>query len=221
MSRIRNFAGEILASVTPTTGSDLYVVLSVLGHSWMIWILLVVVTWLMVTRIAETYEGAAKLLGPMGRHIVKKYRERDDKYREHVTEQAKILALEIVPQLLPADYETMKIQLRNVIDRVTDLEVENAALRSFVIYDEQWHFTVLLTAAREGVSIDFPSRFTWLEFRERWRHGWRPFDTDNAAAPQPANPLEKLITGVGEAARDAARQEAQERAEKNDEHINE
>lgn len=189
---------------------DLAAVVALLGHNWLLFVMGVVVLWLMVTRLAETSEAAAKILGPLGARIVKHYHQRRASYRQEVAAEAKELALELVPKVMPADYETVKVQLHNVIDRVTDLEVENAALRSFVIYDEEWHFTLVLTAAKAGENSDFPHRFTWLEFREKWRTGWRPAHlvtgASSAVGPE-QGPLATLITEVGQAARAQARRD--------------
>jgi len=185
---------------TPVVTGDLAVLIAVLGHSWLTWILFVVVLWLLITRLAETYEGAAKLLGPFGKRVMRGYQQRhSERYMHDVAEQAKVIAAKLEADGIPADYELVKTQLDNVITRVTDLEVENAALRSFVVYDEQWHFAVLLQAAQNGSAPNFPIRLTWLEFREKWRQGWRP----------PAGPpteLKTYVADVGKAARRAARQ---------------
>lgn len=172
--------------------------ITLLGHNWLLGVMAVVVLWLLVTRLAETSEAAAKILGPLGRRIVQHYQQRRATYRSEVAAEAKELALELVPKVLPADYETVKVQLHNVIDRVTDLEIENAALRSFVIYDEEWHFTLVLQAAREGDSTDFPPRYTWLEFREKWRTGWRPTHLVDHATGTAVPRVTALIAEVAE-----------------------
>ena len=189
----------------PSSVGDLTAVFTLLGHNWVLGIVSLLVFWLLVTKLVETSEAAAKLLGPVGRHLSERNSSRQKKYHAQVAAEAKEMALELVPRVVPADYEMVKTQLRNVIERVTDLEVENAALRSFVIYDEEWHFTLVLTAAKQGVDIDFPARLTWLEFREKWRTGWRPHSVDTGR-PDPS-PLSGLITEVGDAARRLAREE--------------
>lgn len=171
-----------MINLAEAPSSDLISLVGMLGHSWLVWFMAVVLVWLVITRVSESYEGAAKVLGPLGRHLAERHRKRSEKYRRQVNDEAKQLALELVPKVIPADYEAVKVQLDNITARVTDLEVENSALRSFVIYDEGWHFTLLLTAARSGDSLDLPPRYTWLEFREKWRLGWRPHAVDGIPA---------------------------------------
>jgi hypothetical protein len=146
-----------------------------LGHHWLGWLTGIIVVWLVVTRAVETSEGMAKLLGPLGSRISRNFRQRQLQYRKDVADEAKQLALELVPQVIPSDYGVVKRELSNVIDRVTNLEVENSAMRAFIVMDEEWHFYHELSlAAGTPDNIKIPERLTWMVFFDRWKEGWRP-----------------------------------------------
>lgn len=148
-----------------------------LGGNWLSVVMAVIVSWLVITRLAESYEGLAKVLGPLGRKIQSSYQKRQDRYRRDVTQEAKILAVELLPKVVPSDYEVVKNQLRNVIDRVEDLEQENTAMRAFIVADEEWHFRwslAVATAGLEELTKTLPQRYNWSEFLRSWKSGWRP-----------------------------------------------
>jgi hypothetical protein len=146
-----------------------------LGHNWLGALTGIIVIWLVVTRLVETSEGAAKLLGPLGKRISSNYRHRQLRYRKDIADEAKQLALELVPQVIPSDYGVVKRELSNVIERVTALEIENNAMRAFIVADEEWHFYYELScAAGTPETIKIPERLTWMVFFDRWKEGWRP-----------------------------------------------
>lgn len=149
---------------------------TLLGSNWLLMVTATTVIWLMVTRLAETNEAVRKLLGPLGRRIMTGYNRRQAKYRVDVTQEAKLLAVELLPKVIPADYNTVKTQLTNVIERVEDLEIQNTALRGFVIYDESWHFKHALQLVKSGVEPlpEVSKHISWDTFIEKWKLGWRP-----------------------------------------------
>jgi hypothetical protein len=149
-------------------------ILAGLSHNWLAAITAVIVLWLLVTRAVETSESAAKLLGPLGRRIAKGYQLRQDRYRKDVADEAKLLAVELIPKVMPSDYGIVKSELKNVIDRVTDLETENNAMRAFIVTDEEWHFRFDLSQAGGGNHVIVPERLSWIAFLDRWQQGWRP-----------------------------------------------
>jgi hypothetical protein len=156
--------------------NDLLKLAGSLGHNWLTVVTAVIVIWLVVTRIVETSEGAAKILGPLGRNISNSVKNREARYRADVAEQAKTIALDVLPKVSqPTDYGVVKEQLTNVMDRVTDLEIENRAMRAFIIFDEEWHFRFDLLAVSQGVAYaELPERISWTEFLAKWKAGWRP-----------------------------------------------
>lgn len=154
--------------------NDLEGLAHLLGHNWLLVLTAVIVVWLLFTRLVETSEAAAKLLGPLGRHIVRSYRQRSDRYRADVAQEAKLLAQEIIPKVVPQDYNVVKEQLRNVIDRITDLEIENSAMRGFIVYDEEWHFHDDLVHVRYKDTYLREPRMQWGSFLDQWKSGWRP-----------------------------------------------
>jgi hypothetical protein len=137
---------------------------------------IIFVLWMTITRLVETREGMQKLLGPFGRRIAGAYQKRQARYRMDVAQEAKLLAVELLPRVLPADYEDVKGQLHNIIDRVDLLEAENNALRGFVIYDEEWHFKQRLAYAKTGggMPAGIEDHISWDIFVDQWKTGWRP-----------------------------------------------
>lgn len=157
--------------------SDLQFMMGLIGHNWLFALLMLIVLWLLVTRLAETTEAGAKLLGPLGKRVRQAYHRRQQRYRADVAQEAKLLAIELVPKVVPGDYELVKQQLGNIIKRVGDLEVENHAMRAYIVIDEQWHFHHELWIAG-GAKADtegaIPPRMAWSTFLMKWREGWRP-----------------------------------------------
>ena len=83
-------------------------------------------------------------------------------------------------KIIPADYDAVKVQLKNVISRVEELEQQNQALRGFIIYDEEWHFKEALMYAKLGITPPtngHEAHISWDVFVERWKGGWRPTPT--------------------------------------------
>jgi hypothetical protein len=152
--------------------NELTPLLIALGHNWLAVITGVIVLWLVVTRLVETSEAAAKLLGPLGRRIIRGYQHRQERYRADIAQEAKQIAVELLPKVVPSDYGVVKTQLSNIIARVTELEVENDAMRGFIVTDEEWHFYYDLSKAAGYKTI--PPRLTWMDFLDRWKEGWRP-----------------------------------------------
>lgn len=149
-----------------------------LGGNWLSVVMAVIVSWLLITKLVESHEALAKFLGPLGRRIQASYQKRQQRYRTDVADEAKLLAIELLPKVMPSDYEVVKNQLRNVITRVEDLELENQAMRSFIVADEEWHFQLSLAVANapgmEAILKALPKRDSWTEFLQHWRNGWRP-----------------------------------------------
>jgi hypothetical protein len=149
---------------------------SLIGHNWMPFLTFVVVACMLIARLVEAHEGLQKILGPLGRRLGDAYRKRQERYRVDLAQEAKLLAVELLPKVVPADYDAVKNQLHNIITRVEDLELENNALRGFIIYDEEWHFAMRLSFAKLG--IDLPAgmaeHLAWDVFVEKWKSGWRP-----------------------------------------------
>lgn len=155
--------------------NDVEFLVKSLGHNWLMVVTGAIVAWLLLTRIVETSEAAAKLLGPLGRKIAKSYQERSARYRSDVAQEAKLLALELIPKVEPSDYGVVKQQLRNIISRVTELELENSAMRGFIVLDEEWHFRHELAYVAQGGDIaDLLPRMGWSAFLEQWKLGRRP-----------------------------------------------
>jgi hypothetical protein len=154
--------------------SEIQPIITAMGHNWFAVLTAVIMVWFLVTKLVETSEGAAKLLGPLGRRIAKGYQLRSERYRKDVSDQAKLLAVELIPEVMPSDYKMVKSELSNIIDRVTALETENNAMRAFIVHDEEWHFRYDLSQAAGGQTVLVPERLSWMAFLERWLQGWRP-----------------------------------------------
>lgn len=149
-----------------------------ISHNLLVLVMGAVVLWLTITKLAETSEAMRKLMGPLGRKILEGYTKRQARYRADITQEAKALAIELLPKVIPADYNAVKAQLENVIGRVEELEIANNMLRGFIIYDEGWHFQESLHYARTGTQrpVELKKHISWDTFIEKWKTGWRPDD---------------------------------------------
>lgn len=156
--------------------TDLDALAHMVGHNWLLVILGTIVTWLLVTRVVETTEAGARILGPLGKRIKSSYRKRQERYRQDVAQEAKLLAIELIPKVIPSDYQIVKDQLKNVIDRLGQLEIENNAMRGYIISDEEWHFhyDIWIAGGAKPDAGALPKRVPWMRFVEQWKTGWRP-----------------------------------------------
>lgn len=156
--------------------NDIKALQGLISHNLFVVVFGVAVLWLTITKLAETSEAMRKLMGPLGRRILDGYNKRQARYRADVTQEAKALAIELLPKVIPADYNAVKAQLENVIGRVEELEIANNMLRGFIIYDEGWHFQEALHYARSGTErpSELKKHISWDTFIEKWKTGWRP-----------------------------------------------
>lgn len=143
--------------------------------AWPVWVMMAFVLALVVSRFAESSDTIVKLLGPVGRWLRKVYTRRRMRTDEEFRSELKRLARELMPELEPPDYLVVKGQLANVMERVLDLEIQNAAYRAYIVEDEEWHFQAHLLVARLGDGeCELPPRLGWSEFLNKWKTGWRP-----------------------------------------------
>lgn len=131
----------------------------VLGDNILFVVFVVVILWLLITKLAETQEAFAKLLGPIGRRITRNKERRDEERREEVRNDAKKL-LQEAGTLEPPDYQTVKGRLANVLEEVgaqaleiREMQLENRGLRTYILQDEDWHWEDARQALREDRTI--------------------------------------------------------------------
>lgn len=140
-------------------------------------VLLVVIAALVLPRLAEASDAAAKLLGPIGRYWRRRGQQRNRQHNAEVQAEARQLAEEIVakisPAPTPADYEEMRRRLGNMDDRVKELENENGVNRAYIVYDAEWHWEDELAAVGRPDCKPAP-RLSIAQFEELYRTGWRP-----------------------------------------------
>lgn len=149
------------------------VLLSDLPPSLLLILAIVVFLAYTLPRIAEASEAAAKLLGPIGRYWRERGLTRAEQHRAEVQREARQLAKAIVAEVTPPDYAEMERRLANMDRRIKVLEESDQIQRAYIIYDENWHFADEMAAVRNPECTPAP-RYTFDQFKERWRQGWRP-----------------------------------------------
>jgi hypothetical protein len=149
--------------------------------AWGLWFFVaLVVLGFVSSRLAETYEGLAKFLGPLGRHAQRVARERTANRAREFRE----IAGEVIAGLSkPPDYEQLKRDLARVIARVQEMEEAEEVAQAYLIHDAQWHFEVDEQLAEQGLRI--PPRIGFREFASRYRAGFRLDDNDHWYRPPP------------------------------------
>lgn len=147
-----------------------------------LWVVIAVVLFAFVgSRLAETVDGFAKALGPLGRHWRKQAAKRREERRGEM--RAEIRAQ--MSEIKPPDYEQLKRDLNRVLERVQDMESTEEVNQAYLIHDAQWHFEVDQYLAEHGVSI--PKRVAYREFARRYRAGERLNDSgewETTASPR-------------------------------------
>jgi hypothetical protein len=141
---------------------------------WVLWVAVVlVIAAFFASRLAETYEGLAKFLGPLGRRAQRVAQERAIERAR----QFRDIAHEVVQNMSrPPDYDQLKRDLMRVIARVQEMEESEEVSQAYLIHDAQWHFEVDEYLAEQGVTI--PHRIGFREFSSRYRAGFRLDDND-------------------------------------------
>ena len=111
--------------------------------------------WFMITKLAESKDAVAKLLGPWGKRIQANREKRDELHREEVRKEAKRFLKE-AGQLEPPDYQAVKERLVRLAEEMGDLtrsngelQLQNRGLRAYVLQDEDWHFDDERIAVRQ------------------------------------------------------------------------
>ena len=150
--------------------SDLEKINAVLGDNILIVVFIVGVVWFIVTKLAETKDSVAKLLGPVGRRIQAGKQKRDELHREEVRKEAKRVLIE-AGSLEPPDYQIVKTRLTNVLEEVTsqstvirEMQLENRGLRAYILKDDDWHWDDERAAIRESRTVR--PRETFDDFME-------------------------------------------------------
>lgn len=125
-----------------------------IGDQWLFFLFGAAIFCFIVTKAVETKEGLAKLLGPIGRRILEAKKRREYLHREELKEEAKKIF--DIGALEPADYQTVKRRLSNVLEEVLaqsltirEIQLENRGLRTFILQDEDWHWEDARVAARD------------------------------------------------------------------------
>lgn len=139
------------------------------ADQWPLFAVLAVVLWLSLPQLAERYEIIRKLVGPLSARWKKQAEKRQEQRRAVWMEEGKALVVAAISQMTPRDVKALEQRL----ERVEDAE---DMLRSYVIYDELWHFNDDHNEARHGRRP--AHRLAFDVFEEKWKRGWRPFDDD-------------------------------------------
>lgn len=140
------------------------------GHWWLVTVPVAIFIWLLATRLIENVDFVAKALGPLGRGVVTSFHKRQERYHAQLALETK---MRIPLGAIPDDYRMVRESLQAAVVRMEDLEVEHAAMLSFISLDQQWY--VDYRAALDAGATP-PDRMEWAEFLGRWRSGWRPRD---------------------------------------------
>ncbi|ACF05136.1 gp39 [Mycobacterium phage Predator] len=152
--------------------SDLEKINAVLGDNILIVVFVVGIIWFIVTKLAETKDSVAKILGPIGRRIQAAKEKRDELHREEVRKEAKRVLKE-AGSLEPPDYQIVKTRLTNVLEEVEaqsttirEMQLENRGLRAYILKDDDWHWDDERTAIRENRTVR--PRETFDDFMEEF-----------------------------------------------------
>lgn len=126
-------------------------------------------------QLSQAFEGFAKLLGPLGRY----WRRKMDREQEVALEVFHQKAKEAVNSELgiarKAEYASLKDQLVNVLQRLADMERNEAVAEAYLVIDAEWHRDVNLMLAQEGLlKAPLPGRMSYFEFADQYRtaRGW-------------------------------------------------
>ncbi|ACI12458.1 gp42 [Mycobacterium phage Konstantine] len=154
--------------------ADLDKVNEVLGQNVLVIVFVVAVVWFIVTKLAETKDSFAKILGPIGRRILHAKEKREERHREEVRLEAKRVLKE-AGTLEPPDYQTVKRRLSNVLEEVSaqavtirEVQLENRGLRTYIMQDEDWHWEDERSAIRENRTVRH--RVSFDEFMDDFMH---------------------------------------------------
>ena len=166
------------------TFSDLQKASELLGDNILVVVFIIAILWFCITKLAETKDAFAKLLGPWGRRIRDSKERRDEMHRQEVRKEAKRILKEY-GTLEPPDYQTVKMRLTNVLEEVSaqgntirELQLENHGMRAYILLDEDWHWDDERAAVRENRSVrhrvsfdEFIGEFMHRNTRERHNNG--------------------------------------------------
>ena len=141
---------------------------------WALYLVVIaVIAALVLPRLAEASDAAAKLLGPIGRYWRKRGQDRDRQHKKEVQAEAQQLAEQIIAKVTPLDYQEMGRRLENMDGRVKALERTKEVNEAYIVYDAEWHFVDELAAVgRPDCKPAF--RLTYPRFEELYDSGWRP-----------------------------------------------
>lgn len=126
-------------------------------------------------QLAQASEGFAKLLGPIGRYWRRKVKEEQDQQLAIFQLRAQEVVNSQLGVTRKAEYAQLQDKLGDVMQRLSDMERNEAVAEAYLILDAEWHRMVNLMLAENGLlKAPLPLRQSYFEFAEEYRskRGW-------------------------------------------------
>jgi hypothetical protein len=143
-----------------------------------------------LSRLAEASEAFAKVFGPLGRYWRRRVeQEKTDRIHDEaerktaIKDETQQFLRTVMSDIKPPDYDSLKKQLINVLERVADMEVTERINTAYLIEDAKWHRETDLALAEQGIlKHPLPERKSYSEFQQAWRlqHGYERRKDDDA-----------------------------------------
>lgn len=140
---------------------------------WMLWLIAAATVFYTIVRQAsETWPVIAKALGPLGRRWTasreRRHREANalESLRETLAEQHQELTELKREHHSDAWNADLKRQVEALDKAVTELRRRNQIVDAYLVYDEAWHRTELLSHGTDGY-VPTPHK-SYLQFEQEW-----------------------------------------------------
>lgn len=138
-------------------------------------VLVVFVVGFLGSQFAQASEGFAKLIGPLGKFWRRKQEDERRERKETIRNETRDFIQTVMHDIKPPDYESLKRQLVNVLERVAEMEQTEQINTAYLIQDAEWHRETDMKLAEAGLlTPPLPARLPYTEFARKWQTGWRP-----------------------------------------------
>lgn len=128
-----------------------------------------------LSKLAEASESFSKVFGPLGRFWRRKIDAERQERLESFREEARRAVDSELGVARKAEYASLKQQLIDVLDRVAEMERNEAIYEAYLVSDGEWHRQINIRLAELGMlQAPLPDRVPFSEFEETYRtsRGW-------------------------------------------------